>query len=198
MPARPSRRDGVRSAVIPRDVARRVELVGLDVDGVMTDAGVYVGLVGGTPTEFKRFDIQDNVGVRLLKSAGITVVVVSGRRSAATDVRAQELEVDEVVQDDRAMKLPAFAQILERRGLAWEQSAFVGDDLPDLPLLRRVGLPVCVANAVPQVRELALYTTGARGGHGAVREFAEALLVSRGDWDQALERYLAERGERPD
>jgi len=183
--------------VIPEDLALRIRIVGLDVDGVMTDGGVYIGKVGDAPAELKRFDIIDNVGVLLLRSAGITVVVVSGRQSPATDLRAQELEVDELVQDDRAMKLAAFEGMLERRQLAWDEAAFLGDDLPDVPLLRRVGLPVCVANARPEARELAQYVTHARGGCGAVREFAEALLKARHEWDRALEVYFADRGERP-
>jgi 3-deoxy-D-manno-octulosonate 8-phosphate phosphatase (KDO 8-P phosphatase) len=183
--------------VIPEDVARQIRLVGLDVDGVMTDGGVYMGMVGAAPAELKRFDIIDNIGVLLLRSAGITVVVVSGRQSAATDLRVQELEVDEVVQDDRAMKLAAFEEMLQRRELAWHQAAFLGDDLPDVPLLRRVGLPACVANARPEARQLARHVTEAAGGHGAVREFAEELLKARHEWERALEGYYADRGERP-
>ena len=105
--------------------------------------------------------------------------------------------MDELVQDDRAMKLAAFEGMLERRQIAWDEAAFLGDDLPDVPLLRRVGLPACVANAVPEARELARYVTEAHGGHGAVREFAETLLKARHEWDRALERYFLDRGERP-
>ncbi len=183
------------SPVIDPQIARRIKLVGFDVDGVMTDAGVYMGMVGDEPTELKRFDIQDNTGVRLLRDAGITVVIVSGRNSRATDLRARELGIVDVVQDDRARKLAPFEEILRRHGVEWEEAAFVGDDLPDLPLLTRVGLPVAVQNAVPDVRAVAQYITKARGGHGAVREFAEALLKARGEWDSAVELYLRQRGD---
>jgi 3-deoxy-D-manno-octulosonate 8-phosphate phosphatase (KDO 8-P phosphatase) len=179
-------------------LARRITLVGFDVDGVMTDGGVYVGRVADHAVELKRFDIQDGIGVRLLRMAGLTVVLVSGRVSEATALRARELQVDEVIQDDRAAKLPAFEALLARRGAGWDACAFLGDDLPDLPLLRRVALPAAVANAVPEVRAAARVVTGASGGRGAVREFADALLRARGEWDGLVERYLQERGDVTD
>src|SRR6266581_4932712 len=131
------RQDGL--SMIDAALARRLKLVGFDVDGVLTDNGVYLGMVGDHPVEFKRCHIQDGLGIKFLREAGLTVVLVSARRSDATDLRARELKVDEVVQDKK--KLPAFAAILERHGVGWEESAFVGDGLPDLPLLERVGLP---------------------------------------------------------
>ncbi len=176
-------------------VARRIRLVGFDVDGVMTDAGVYIGCVAGEPAELKRFDIQDNVGLWLLDAAGITAVIVSGRYSAATELRAKELPVADVIQDDAARKLSAFTDVLRRHGVSMDEAAFVGDDLPDLPVLRRVALPVAVANAVPEVKEVARWVTRASGGQGAVREFCEVLLRARGAWDTALRRYLRERGD---
>lgn len=176
-------------------LARRIRLVGLDVDGVMTDGGVYIGVVADHPVEFKRFHTQDGLGVKLLRTAGIAVVLVSGRESQATELRARELEVDELVQDAGARKLPAFEAILARRELAWDQCAFAGDDLADLPLLRRVALPIAVANAVPEVQEAARLVTRAPGGAGAVREVAELLLRARGEWSRLLTDYLRERGD---
>jgi len=175
--------------------SRRVRLVGLDVDGVLTDGGVYVGEGAGAGIELKRFDIQDGIGVRLLRHGGIRVVIVSGRVSGATARRAAELGIDDVVQDDAARKLPAFARLLARDHIRFDEAAFVGDDLPDIPVLERVGLPVAVRNAVPEVLDVAQYVTTRPGGHGAVREFAEALLRARGAWDGAVADYLAERGE---
>ncbi len=182
-------------SVLDAPLARAIRLVGLDVDGVLTDGGIYVGRVADHAVELKRFHIQDGIGVRLLRMAGVSVVLVSGRASEATTVRARELEVDELIQDDSARKLPAFESLLARRALAWDGCAFVGDDLPDLPLLRRVALPVAVANAVPEVLAAARLVTRAPGGGGAVREMAEALLRARGEWDALLERYLQERGD---
>jgi 3-deoxy-D-manno-octulosonate 8-phosphate phosphatase (KDO 8-P phosphatase) len=175
--------------------ARRIRLVGFDVDGVMTDGGVYVGVAGGQPVELKRFDIQDNIGIRLLRAAGVKVMVLSGRVSDATRLRVEELGVDDVIQDDLARKLPAFERVLAREGLGFAEAAFMGDDLPDLPLLARVGLPVAVRNAIPEVKRVARFTTEAVGGRGAVREFAETFLKARGQWEDQVQQYLTERGE---
>lgn len=181
--------------MIDSALARRIRLVGFDVDGVMTDGGIYVGRVTDHAVELKRFSIQDGLGLLLLRMAGVQVVLVSGRQSEATAIRARELQVDELIQDDGARKLPAFEGLLERRAVGWDECAFVGDDIPDIPLLRRVALPVAVANAVPEVRNVAQLVTRASGGQGAVREVAEGLLRARGEWDGCLERYLHERGD---
>ncbi len=183
--------------MIDPTIAARIKLVGFDVDGVLTDAGVYTGVVCNKPVELKRFDIQDGVGMRLLRESGLKTAIVSGRMSQATTLRAEELEIDEVFQDDGAQKLSAFEEILARQGLSWEEAAFVGDDLPDLPLLTRVGLPVAVQNAVSEVREVARYVTQMPGGRGAVREFIEAFLRARGEWEAAVERYVNARGGVP-
>jgi len=179
---------------IAAGLARRIKLVVLDVDGVMTDGGVYLGATeSGEPVEMKRFDIQDGLGIRLMKEAGIHVSIVTGRESHAVRIRARELEIDEVHQDRTAAKLKIVEAMLERLGVSWEETAFVGDDLPDLPLLRRVGLPAVVGNATPDARATAVWAAAREGGHGAVREFAEALLTARGEWAGRVEAYVAER-----
>jgi len=178
--------------VLDPAVARRIRLVGLDVDGVLTDNGLYVGMVQGVPAELKRFDIQDGIGIVLLRLAGIRVVLLSGRRSEATELRGEELAVDACVQGHHARKHPAFAALLERFGVAWDEAAFLGDDLPDVPVLRSVGLPVAVANATGDARAVACHVTTAAGGRGAVREFVETLLRARGEWEATVERYLEE------
>jgi 3-deoxy-D-manno-octulosonate 8-phosphate phosphatase (KDO 8-P phosphatase) len=176
--------------------ARRVRLLGLDVDGVLTDNGVYIGPVAGERVELKRFDIQDGLGLILLRTANIPVVWVSGRRSEATALRAAELRVTELLQVPGPRKAAAFQEVLERHGIDWDEVAFMGDDLADLPILRRVGLPIAVANAVGEVKQIAAYITRAQGGHGAVREVVEALLQARGEWPEILERYFAETVEK--
>lgn len=186
-----------RAAVIDAALARRLKLVGLDVDGVLTDNGVYIGMVGDHPVEFKRFHIQDGIGVRMLRSAGLVVAWVSGRESAATAVRARELGVDELIQDSKARKLPAFEGLLARRGLGWEECAFVGDDLADLPLLARVGLPIAVVNGVAEVKATARLVTTVPGGQGAVREVAELILKARGQWEGLVDKFFVERGDAP-
>jgi 3-deoxy-D-manno-octulosonate 8-phosphate phosphatase (KDO 8-P phosphatase) len=173
--------------------ARKVRLLGLDVDGVLTDNGVYIGPVAGDRVELKRFDIQDGLGLILLKTAGMPVVWVSGRVSDATALRAAELRVEELLQVPGPRKAAAFEQVLQRLGIGWHEVAFVGDDLADLPILRRVGLPIAVSNAVAEVKEISAYTTKAQGGHGAVREVIEALLRARGEWSAILDRYFREQ-----
>lgn len=177
---------------VDRVAASRVRLLGLDVDGVLTDNGVFIGPVAGARIELKRFDIQDGLGLILLKTVGFPVVWVSGRSSEATALRASELRVDELLQVPGPRKAAAFGELLARRGIGWDEVAFVGDDLADLPILRQVGLPIAVANAVSEVKELAAYVTRASGGHGAVREVVEALFRARGEWPDLLERYFAE------
>jgi 3-deoxy-D-manno-octulosonate 8-phosphate phosphatase (KDO 8-P phosphatase) len=181
-------------AGIPPEIARAVELVVLDVDGVMTDGGIYYGASpSGETIELKRFEITDGLGVKLLQRAGIEVAIVTGRRSEVVAARARELGIDEVHQDPGAEKLPIVRELMERKSLAWENVAFLSDDLADIPVLRRALLPVAVENAVPEVRSIALWRTSRPGGAGAVREFAEALLKARGDWDRVVDQYLAER-----
>lgn len=174
-------------------LARRIKLVGLDVDGVLTDGGIYLGDVGGTPHEFKRYDIQDGLGIHFLRSAGLELAIITGRVSESVRLRGRELAIPHVIQDAQARKLPAFLRLLDRLGIAPEEAAFVGDDFPDYPVLRVVGLPVAVGNAVPEVRDLCAVHLKRTGGHGAVREFAEMLLRARGDWDAVVHEYLRGR-----
>jgi 3-deoxy-D-manno-octulosonate 8-phosphate phosphatase (KDO 8-P phosphatase) len=179
-------------------LARRVRLVGLDVDGVLTDGGIYLGATDGVPLEFKRYDIHDGLGVFFLRDAGIKVAIVTGRVSDSVRLRAAELQADDLSQDAQARKLPAFLRILARHGVAPEEAAFVGDDFPDMGILRVVGLPVAVANAVPEVKQVARLQLTRHGGRGAVREFAEVLLKARGDWTDVVERYVATRSADAD
>jgi 3-deoxy-D-manno-octulosonate 8-phosphate phosphatase (KDO 8-P phosphatase) len=175
-------------------LAKGIRLVILDVDGVLTDGGVYMGaLPGGESLEMKRFDIQDGLGIKLLQWSGMKVAIVSGRVSEATSIRARELEVTECHQDGGAQKIRAIQGILDREGLRWDDVAFLGDDLPDLAVLRRVGVPAVVANATEEVREVAVWQGRCRGGHGAVREFCEAVLRARGEWDALVESYVSAR-----
>jgi 3-deoxy-D-manno-octulosonate 8-phosphate phosphatase (KDO 8-P phosphatase) len=179
--------------VIAPEVARRIRLVGLDVDGVLTDGGIYIGSVGTEPHEFKRYDIQDGLGIHFLKKAGIRVAIVTGRVSESVRIRARELEIEDVAQDNSAFKLPAFMKMLDRHHLQPSETAFIGDDFPDMAILRVVGLPVAVGNAVPEVRAASALRLTRPGGAGAVREFAELLLKARGEWKAVSEAYVTER-----
>jgi len=179
-------------------VAGAIRLVILDVDGVLTDAGVYMGRTGsGETIELKRFDIQDGIGIHLMREVGLDVVLVSGRESAATDLRAGELQIP-CYQIAGAYKLGTVERIMRDYDVEWGQVAMLGDDLPDMAVLKRVGLPAAVGNATPEIEDAVVWRARARGGHGAVREFARALLVARGEWQQAAEVYVAERERRPE
>lgn len=174
-------------------VARGIRFVGFDVDGVLTDGGIYLGDAAGQVVELKRFDIQDGVGIKLLQKAGIITAIITGRVSQAVAIRARELGVDDVIQDPHARKLPALKRILELHGVGLDEAAFVGDDLPDLSVLEAVALPVVVANATPDAIRVAKLRLERRGGGGAVREFVELLLRARGEWDQLVQAYVRSR-----
>lgn len=172
-------------------ISRRIRLLGLDVDGVLTANDSWIGELDGARVEFNRFDIQDGFGMRLLRGAGVEVAWVTGRESPSTRLRAAELDVTTLVTVAPHEKMPAFEAVLLERQVAWDEVAFVGDDLPDLPVLQRVALPIAVANARAEVKTACRYITEARGGHGAVREVIDRLLKSRGEFDAAVARFLA-------
>ncbi|HEX6371407.1 MAG TPA: HAD-IIIA family hydrolase [Longimicrobium sp.] len=179
---------------IAAELARRIRMVAFDVDGVLTDGGIYLGATeSGEPVEMKRFDIQDGLGIQMMKAAGLRVAIVTGRTSEAVRIRADELQVDDLHQDRTASKVQALTAILEKQGIGWEETAFVGDDLPDIAVLRRVALPAVVGNATSDARAFALWHGTKEGGRGAVREFAEALLTARGEWAAAVKTYVSER-----
>ena len=184
--------------LIAPEIARRIRMVVLDVDGVLTDGGIYLGAVDGAPMEFKRYDIQDGLGIHFLRSAGILVVIITGRVSESVRIRAAELGVDALVQDREARKLKALMSISEQFSVSTDEMAFVGDDFPDMAVMRVVGLPVAVANAAEEIRAISTLRLSRGGGHGAVREFTEALLRSRGEWEEVVGRYVAERSEVAD
>jgi len=178
------------SHTIPSAVAERIRLVVFDVDGVLTDAGVYMGrTASGESVELKRFDIQDGLGVKLLEQDDLHVVWISGRVSPATSVRAEELGV-EYHQDAGSRKLAILQGILEREGIDWAETAMLADDLPDLAIFRRMGLKCAVSNAQPEILDEADWIASKRGGHGAVREFSRTLLEARGSWARICEAYV--------
>jgi 3-deoxy-D-manno-octulosonate 8-phosphate phosphatase (KDO 8-P phosphatase) len=179
--------------VIDPALAKSIRLVAFDVDGVMTDGGIYLGDVDGRRLEFKRYEIQDGLGIAIMRLVDIRVAIVTGRVSESVRLRAAELGVEDVAQDPDGHKLAGFMRILERRGLSPAQAAFVGDDFPDVSLLTIVGLPVAVGNAVPEVRAICKHQLKGHGGRGAVREFVEDFLKARGEWETAWGRYVDAR-----
>jgi 3-deoxy-D-manno-octulosonate 8-phosphate phosphatase (KDO 8-P phosphatase) len=159
-----------------KERAARVRLVVFDVDGVFTDGSLYYGAGG---EELKVFDVQDGQGVKRLLKAGLAAAVISGRASDAVTRRMQDLGIPHVFQGDED-KLPILERLLKKLDIAPEQTAHVGDDLPDLPILQRVGFAVAVANAMPRVKQAAHHVTAAHGGRGAVREICELILEAQG------------------
>jgi 3-deoxy-D-manno-octulosonate 8-phosphate phosphatase (KDO 8-P phosphatase) len=185
---------GHEAPSISPEIARAIRLVVLDVDGVMTDGGIYLGSTSsGETIEMKRFEITDGLGIRLMREAGIEIAIITGRESGAVRLRAEELGIRECHQDRGARKLPILTEIIARLGITLNEVAFLSDDLADIPVLRRVGLPAAVGNAVPEVRARVLWAGARTGGHGAVREFAEALLRARGEWNTRVDAYLSAR-----
>jgi len=159
----------------------RVAIFLCDVDGVLTDAAVYVS--GGQ--ELKRFNIQDGLGLVALRKSGIKVGWVSSRPSEATAHRAADLKID-FLHQSKGSKVTAIEEILARTGLDWDRVCYAGDDIVDLGPLKRAGVAVAVANAVPEVLAAAHYVTRAPGGQGAVREIAEMILKAQDKWQQLI------------
>lgn len=165
--------------------AQKVKLVLLDVDGVLTDGRLYYGNAG---EELKAFDIQDGLGIKLLQNAGIKVGIITGRSSGLVERRAKELGIDHLIQG-REDKLTALNELLEKITFEFEEIAFVGDDLPDLAIIRRVGLGITPANGNHLIASQALWQTKKSGGNGAVREVAELILSAQGKLESTLALY---------
>ena len=159
-----------------------IQLLLLDVDGVLTDGAIIYNADG---SETKIFNVKDGLGVKLAMKAGIKVGIVSGRSSPALDHRCRDLGIS-IVFGGIKDKLQILERIADQTGINPEHTAFMGDDLPDLPLMRKVGLSIAVADADQTVRDTADWVTAAAGGCGAVREVCEALLKARGQWDRLI------------
>jgi 3-deoxy-D-manno-octulosonate 8-phosphate phosphatase (KDO 8-P phosphatase) len=178
-------------------LAQRIALVAFDVDGTLTDNGVYIGGASASAApddriELKRFDIQDGLGIVMLRRAGIAVAFISARHSAATTLRAKELGVVHVRQGQGLHKVPTLHALIRDLGIPIDAVAFMGDDLADIAVMQQVGLSAAPANAVAEVKAVAglLLTQG--GGRGAAREFVELLLRARGQWDELVAAYVAD------
>ncbi len=167
--------------------AHRIRLAIFDVDGVLTDGTVYLSERG---EEMKAFHILDGLGLKMLSASGVVTALLSGRKSKMVALRAKEIGISHLLQgvDD---KLEAYHRLLRKLDLAEEETAFMGDDLPDLPVLRRCGLAFSVPNAPEIVRSHVHHVTRTPGGQGAVREACEFLLQARGTLDNEMRAYLA-------
>ena len=171
--------------------AARIEILLMDVDGTMTDGSVtLLSQADGSALEIKTFDAHDGQGLTLARSAGLRTGCITGRESAALLRRANEMKM-EFIYMKQPLKMPAYEEILQKAGAADSAVAYVGDDLPDIPLMQRVGLAVAVGDAVPEVKKAAHYTTRALAGHGAVREAVELILKSKGIWEAMIDKARA-------
>jgi 3-deoxy-D-manno-octulosonate 8-phosphate phosphatase (KDO 8-P phosphatase) len=163
----------------------------MDVDGTMTDGGVILlSQLDGSALEIKSFDAHDGQGLTLAATAGLRTGCITGRESSALLRRAQEMKM-EFVYMKQPLKMPAYEDILRITGASDAEVAYVGDDLPDIPLMRRAGLAVAVGDAVPEVKKAAHYTTKAFAGRGAIREAVELVLKSKGIWDAMIDKARA-------
>jgi 3-deoxy-D-manno-octulosonate 8-phosphate phosphatase (KDO 8-P phosphatase) len=171
--------------------ASPIRVLLMDVDGTMTDGSVtLLSQPDGTALEIKTFDAHDGQGLTLAHTAGLRTGCITGRESSALLRRANEMKMDFVYMK-QALKMPAYEDILTKTGARDREVAFVGDDLPDIPLLRRAGLAIAVGNAVPEVKAVAHYTTKSLAGHGAIREAVELILRSKGIWEDMIDKARA-------
>jgi 3-deoxy-D-manno-octulosonate 8-phosphate phosphatase (KDO 8-P phosphatase) len=169
-----------------RERLRRIRLLLLDVDGVLTDGRIIYDARG---IETKAFDVKDGHGLKLLQRSGIQVGIITGRSSEVVNVRARELGIDIVYQGAKDKLLP-FEEILRNLQLAADEVAYMGDDLPDLPVLRRVGWAAAPADAVSEIKPYVHFVTSRPGGRGAVREVCDLLLQEGGHWSELTSRYF--------
>lgn len=161
---------------------RRIKMLLLDVDGVMTDGGI---ILGPGEIEMKRFNTLDGMGITLARAVGLRVGILTGRRSEAVTKRAKELKIDEV-QEGSNHKEKGYHHILKKYGLRDEEMAYVGDDVFDIPILKRAGFAVCVASGADDAKRVSHYITRRKGGDGAVREVVELILDKTGRKEAAL------------
>lgn len=171
--------------------AKKIRLLLMDVDGTLTNGTVCLqGFPDGSVAEMKVFNAHDGAGVKLASIVGLRSGVITGRNSPALTQRAREMGVEFVFQG-QARKTSAYEEILKRARVKDEEVAYLGDDLPDLPLLGRAGLAVAVGDAAMEVKRAAHYVTKANGGRGAARELVELILKAQGRWEESIPKALA-------
>jgi len=166
--------------------AKKIKLLVLDVDGVLTDGRIIYDNRGN---ETKNFDVNDGLGIMLVRRAGLKCVILTAKASKLVLRRAKELKIDKVYHDFH-YKIMAFGHMQRKFGVKPDQICFVGDDVIDIPVLRRIGLAVCPPNAMDDVKRHAHFITRKKGGRGAVREVCDFLLKAQGKWDKATQRYF--------
>ncbi|MGN6387324.1 MAG: KdsC family phosphatase [Verrucomicrobiota bacterium] len=168
-----------------RERLEQIRLFLCDVDGILTEAEVWMGAVD----ELKRFHIQDGLGLRLLQREGIQVGWISNRPSFATAARANDLKIDFLEQAHDGNKVAGVERLLAKVGLTWKQVSYMGDDIVDLGVLKRAGFAATVPGAIEEAKAMSHYVTEKRGGHGAVREVVEMILKAQGRWDKLVAEF---------
>ena len=166
--------------------SKKIKLLILDVDGVLTDGRIIYDSRG---RDMKFFDVHDGMGVYLLKKVGIPTILITAKGSGAIRPRAKDMRIEDVFVADRCLKADLLDGILKKYKVSTDEICFMGDDLVDLCLMKRVGFPVAVFNACPEIKQSASYITLKHGGRGAVREVAELILKAQGKWQEAIKLY---------
>lgn len=174
------------------DRIKLIRLLILDVDGVLTDGSI---ILDGTNSEYKAFDVQDGMGIKMVQSGGIRVAIITSRVSEAVKQRADELQIQELYQGE-SKKIHAYRNIIQKYGLRDQEVAYMGDDITDLPILHRVGLRIAVATARDEVKSIADYVTRSPAGRGAVREVTDLLLKKQNKWNDVLNNLIEYDGQR--
>ena len=168
-----------------KELAQNLRMILLDVDGVFTDGGI---ILVGEDAEAKRFDAQDGMGIKLARAVGIRVGIISARTSSVVERRAKELGIDDVYQSAER-KTDILDILLKKHKIVASQASFIGDDVQDIPIMERVGIPIAVNNARNPVKDCSVYVTRAHGGYGAIREAVEWLLELRGEREKAYKVF---------
>ncbi len=167
------------------DIAKGIKLLALDVDGVLTDGGI---ILDSGNNEIKEFYVRDGHGIKMLQKAGLQIALITGRDSRVVDRRARELGITEVYQKCHDKRIP-YKHLIEKLGVSDVEVAYIGDDIVDIPLFRKVGLAVAVADATDETKAEAMLVTKSRGGRGAVREICDLILKANGKWKALVDEY---------
>ena len=168
-----------------KEVLKNIRLLLVDVDGVMTDGRI---IFDGNGLETKFFNVKDGHGIKMLQRHGVEIGIITGRTSVVVDIRARELGIN-IVYQGALRKLESYDDVKLKTGLSDSQIAYIGDDIIDVPVMRRVAFSAAPSDALPEVRELADYVTACAGGRGAVREVCDMIIKGRGEWEEVVARY---------
>jgi len=168
-----------------QEKAKKIKLLVLDADGIMTDGKIYYGNYGD---ELKAFDVKDGLGIVFLKKAGIEIAIITAKKSKVVRLRAKDLGVRHVYEN--SSKLATFNKLLKRLGLLKDEVCFMGDDIIDIPVLKNTGLSITVPQAANEIKAAAMHITKANAGSGAVREICELILKSQNKWEEVTKKYF--------